>query len=180
MAVAWACRPFDLGQLALEQGPEVGDVPGRPAAPPNRSFPDGLLLAAGLGQQLHGLRPRLPDDHFGFPVRLLLGFGPQLLGGDERVVHRPFPVAEGPQLLLHVPQPLLPLQPLAQQPLDLFGHAQLEIVHLGAVVAPEAGRELLGPHIVRSQMKGVVGHVRSPNSRVPNRTIVAPSSTASR
>ena len=75
--------------------------------------------------------------------------------------------------------PLLDPGALAQEPVQFVGHALLELLNLLRLVAPEAAPELLGADITGCQVERVIAHRgRSPNSRVPNRTMVAPSSTA--
>ena len=72
------------------------------------------------------------------------------------------------------------LGPVAEQPLELLGDGELELVNLIPIVTAERPGEFLRPDVERGQVEGmVVAHVsRAPNRTVPNLIMVAPSSTA--
>ena len=81
-----------------------------------------------------------------------------------------------------IPQPfrlVIELGPLAEHPLELLRHPLLERIHERRVVPAEGARELVALDVVWRELEAVVRHPwRPPNRIVPNRTIVAPSSTA--
>src|SRR3954463_8141736 len=151
-------------------------MPGPPVAPlPDHGFfllsPLQNFLCLGSGLAQHQLR---------LPLCLLPAVKPKLLRGDKCLVHCPLAIAEGTQLLLRTPKPLLVLGTIAQQPLQLFGDGLLELVDLGPGVAAQGAGELMRPPVERRQMERMIGAPasRSPNKMVPTRMIVAPSSTA--
>ena len=185
-----AATAIELGELALEHPAVAREVGQELAADGLVGVAEPLLLvpgmvddplrfAAGFGQELLGLGPSALEDQLGLPVGLALDVGAELLRGDQGIVHGPLPVAEALELLHHALQPVAGLAALPPQPVELLRDPFLEVVHLGDVVAAQPSMELLVTHVVRAELEGFVRHcIRSPNSSVPSRIIVAPSSTA--
>src|SRR2546425_214323 len=128
--------------------------------------------------------PRLhrPHDDLGLALGRGALFLAQLLRRDERLVHRALPLPVHAQLLPERRQPLFEHRFLAQDPLELIGDAHAEVLDAERLVAAQAAAELLLAHVVRREMEGVAAHVATaplgPNSAVPKRITVAPSSTA--
>src|SRR2546425_1019764 len=171
-------RP-QLGELALEQGAETGDVALELPLHLGGLLTDRLLGGARLVQQPPRLALRLAHDH----LRLALGRRArrlaQLLRRDQRLVHGALALAVRPQLLAQRRHPLLQHGPLAQDALQLVGHAHPEVLDAERLVAPQRAPEFLLADVVRRQVERVFAHVAlGPNRAVPKRIIVAPSSTA--
>ena len=144
-------------------------------------LPHLLLLFLSLTHQAKRVGLCLAQDGLGITIGLLLRGDPQLLRREQCFVHRTLPLTESPELLLEALQPFVQLQPLPDQTVEFFRDPGLELFHLCGIIPAKDALELLCPNIARGQVKRVVAHEpRSPNRRVPNRTIVAPSSTATR
>src|SRR5204863_444209 len=106
----------------------------------------------------------------------------QLLRRHQRLVHGALALAVHPQLLAQRRQALVEHGLLAQDPLQLVGHARAKVLHAERLVPAQPAPELLLPDIERGEMERGLAHrvVASlgPNRTVPKRITVAPSSTA--
>ena len=109
--------------------------------------------------------------------------GAQLLRRDERFVHRLLALAERAQLLGERGDALLEHRPVADHPLQRVGDPHAEVLDPDRLVAAQALTELLLADVERREVEAVfvlgLDHaVLAPNSMVPKRITVAPSSTA--
>jgi hypothetical protein len=121
----------------------------------------------------------LAHDHLGFAGGGRSRVFAQLLRRDQRLIHRALPLAECAQLLGERDHALFEHGPLAQDALQLVGDARPELFDADRLEAAQRFPELLLPDVERCQVKAVFAHAAlGPNSTVPRRSIVAPSSTA--
>src|SRR5438552_3831862 len=152
-------------------------------APDAAALPRDLALRGPrLFAHAPRLGPRLTHDDLGFALGRRARLLAELLRRDERLVHRALSLPVHAQLLPERRQPLLEHRLLAQDALELIGDAHAEVLDAERLVAAQAATELLLAHIVRREMEGVAAHCAiapgGPNSAVPKRITVAPSSTA--
>ena len=107
-----------------------------------------LGFGAGLQQNPLGFCLDLALRHLALAIHLRLGLAPELLGGDQRVVHGALSIAIGAELLAHPLHPLIELHPLPHQAVDFFSHTLLELIDLRGVVAAQGALKLLCAHVV--------------------------------
>src|SRR5215208_1573217 len=168
-----------LHELPLDERAEMRDVDALGALQRVQVARDAARLGVRGTDDPLPLRLRLADDELRLALGRLAGLGAELLRGDQRLAQRLVPLAERAELLVEVARLLLEVLVHARQPLHLLGHALLELVDRLLLVA--AHRRLEGPasDLDRRQIHPFVAHADlAPNSAVPMRTRVAPSSTA--
>jgi hypothetical protein len=144
------------------------------------------LRGPGLLHQAPPLRFGLAHDHLCLALGRRARRLPQLLRCDERFVHGALPLAVRAQLLAQRGHALFEDRLFAQDALQFVGHTPAEVLDAHRLVATQAAAEFLLAHVERREVEDVRAHVASascrvslaPNSTVPKRITVAPSSTA--
>jgi hypothetical protein len=106
------CAPLQsihLAEVTLEQPAKAGDVRRELTRSAGRSVADHGLLLMGALQYSFGFRSGLADQQLGFLFGLRPGVDSQLLGRDERFIHRTLAISKGTQLLLRAADSFLVL-----------------------------------------------------------------------
>jgi len=180
--IAASVQCAQLGELALQQRAKSRHVRLELALDVRALAPHLALRGARIFDHPQRLRLRFAHDDLSLALRRRARLFTQLLRRDERLVHRALALPVHAQLLTERRQPLFEHRLLAQDPLELVGHAHAEVLDAERLVAAQAAAELLLPHVVGREVERVAAHVaarsRGPNRTVPKRITVAPSSTA--
>jgi len=172
---------LQLGEVTLRHRAHLREIV--PARPLERVDLDlkPAHFRAGFIQHALAFGARLAQNQLRLAIGLFARLRAQLLRRDQRVVQRLVTLAECAQLLVESLGLRLEFLVHAAQPFEFVGDWIAELVHARLVVAAQRRPEVVAPRVHRCQMKGLVVHYAlAPNRTVPNRTIVAPSSTAGR
>ena len=104
-------QPLDLAQLAFQQQPEGRHVSVELAHRVFGPFPHQVFVQLGAVDDPGRLPMRVAHDHRGFLFRLDPQIRPELLRGNQRVVHRSLTLPVRPELVLRALEPFLGLHP---------------------------------------------------------------------
>src|SRR6266550_2498887 len=178
-----ALQRAHFGDLPLQQRAEAGEVRlvlALGLAEPRARF---RFRHARLLQPAFRLGLRLANDDLGLALGGGARVGTQLLRRHQRFVHRLLALAKRAQLVGERREPLFEHRALADHALQRVGHPHPEILDPERLVAAQALAELLLADVEGRQVEAVfvlgIDHVvLAPNSTVPKRITVAPSSTA--